>query len=223
MKSKILLLSTLLLIAAFVAHTQKVNSTKLTSQLDTPLSAKSKLERLDSVVGNKSKASIRLNSTHSPKTATLRSLAIPGWGQVYNKEYWKLPIVYGALGTAAGFYIYNNIWYKRTRDAYDIRVNNDTASFPAIHPRLEPLPAASLLVYRNSFRRDRDFSALWFILLWGLNIVDATVFANLKAFDVSSDLSLNVQPKINANGSSGLSLVLGYKSPAKPRIFDVSK
>jgi hypothetical protein len=153
---------------------------------------------------------------HDPGKATLRSLIIPGWGQAYNREYWKIPIVYGALGTVAGFYIYNNTWYKRTRDAFDIRVNaSNTADTAKIHPRLQPLSIQSLQVYRNAFRRDRDYSALYFIITWGLNIVDATVFGHLKDFEVSGDLTLNIHPVIRSNGNAGVSLVLGFRPPPK--------
>jgi len=154
---------------------------------------------------------------HDPRKATLRSLIIPGWGQAYNREYWKIPIVYGALGTVAGIFIYNNTWYKRSKRAYEIRINNDSAAFPSINPRLEAYPAQSLLILRNTFRRDRDYSALWFIITWGLNIVDATVFGHLKDFDVSEDLSLHLNPVINQN-SKGFSLVLGYKQPSKRKL-----
>lgn len=159
------------------------------------------------------KDSTRATLGHDPKKATLRSLILPGWGQAYNKRYWEIPIVYGALGITGAIYLYNNKWYKRTRDAYDIRVNrNNTADTALIFPRLVPLSTNSLQVYRNSFRRDRDYSALWFIIFWGLNVLDATVFGHLKAFDVSEDLSLRVNPVINLNGSKGLGLALGFKS-----------
>lgn len=158
---------------------------------------------------------IKTVTAHDPKKATLRSLILPGWGQAYNREYWKIPIVYGALGTVAGFYIYNNSWYKKTKKAFEIRVSEDTANFKLIDPRLEPLSAQSLQVYRNAFRRDRDYSALYFIITWGLNIVDATVFGHLKDFNVSEDLSLKVHPVLRSNGNAGVSLVLGYKSPSK--------
>ncbi len=159
---------------------------------------------------------IKTVSKHDPGKATLRSLILPGWGQAYNREYWKIPIVYGALGTVAGFYIYNNTWYKRTKDAFDIRVNrNNTADTALIHPRLEPLSAQSLQLYRNAFRRDRDYSALYFIITWGLNIVDATVFGHLKDFNVNEDLSLKINPVLKSNGNAGVSLVLGFKSPSK--------
>jgi hypothetical protein len=103
------------------------------------------------------------------------------------------------------------MWYKRTRDAYDIRVNRPQDSLQ-INPKLQPLATTSLQFYRNSYRRDRDYSTLYFILTWGLNIVDATVFGHLKDFDVSEDLSLKINPVINKN-AKGFSLVLGFKSP----------
>lgn len=157
---------------------------------------------------------IKTASKHNPGTATLRSLILPGWGQAYNREYWKIPIVYAAIGTMAGFYIFNNTWYKRTKTAFEIRVNrNNTADTALIHPQLQPLSTASLQFYRNAYRRDRDYSMLYFIITWGLNIADATVFGHLRQFDVSDDLSLQINPVLKQNGNAGLSLVLGFKSP----------
>jgi hypothetical protein len=153
---------------------------------------------------------------HNPAKATRRSIIIPGLGQAYNREYWKIPIVYGALGTIAGIYIYNNTWYKRSKEAYEIRVTNDTANFDLIHPRLQTYPTNSLVILRNTFRKDRDYAALWFVIAWGLNIVDATVFGHLKEFDVSEDISLKINPSINQN-SKGFSLVFAYKPAIKHR------
>lgn len=154
---------------------------------------------------------------HSPGKATLRSLIIPGWGQAYNREYWKIPIVYGALGTMAGIWIFNNTWYKRARDAYDIRINHPGDS-AQINSQLKPLSNASLEFYRNAYRRDRDYSTLYFLLLWGLNVADATVFGHLREFDVSEDLSLKVNPVINQY-NKGFSLVLGYRSPVRKPLY----
>ncbi len=163
---------------------------------------------------------VKIIPKHDPRKATLRSLILPGWGQAYNKRYWEIPLVYGALGITGAIYLYNDKWYKRTRDAYDIRVNrNNTADTALINARLVPLSPNSLQVYRNSFRRDRDYSALWFIIFWGLNVLDATVFAHLKEFDVSEDLSLRVNPVINRNGSKGIGLALGFKSAQRSHSF----
>jgi hypothetical protein len=155
---------------------------------------------------------------HDPRVATRRSLILPGWGQAYNREYWKIPIVWGALGTCVGFWIYNNTWYHRTRFAYTLVVNHDTSRYGEIHPRLirkaTQLPAdeETLQFLRNSFRRDRDYSLLYFVGAWALNIADATVFGHLKEFDVSDDLSLKVKPNLNPfNRTAGLTLAMNFR------------
>ncbi|HEX6914699.1 MAG TPA: DUF5683 domain-containing protein [Chitinophagaceae bacterium] len=146
---------------------------------------------------------------HDPRIATRRSLILPGWGQAYNREYWKIPIVWGALGACAGIWVYNNNWYHRTRDAFVIVQAKDSANFNKIHPKLKyrdtgmPLDANSLQNYRNIFRRDRDYSLLYFIGAWALNVADATVFAHLKEFDVSDDLSVKVTPNLNPIARTG--------------------
>ncbi len=154
---------------------------------------------------------------HSPKKAALRSALLPGLGQIYNKKYWKLPIVYGALGTCAGIFFYNLGYYKDTKFAYKVKYNmrvnfTDSALFSSIKPNLQPLSEESLKFYRNQFRRDIDYSALAFLILWGLNVIDATVDAHLMSFDVSPDLSLQIKPGHSAMaGTNGLSLVLAIR------------
>jgi Family of unknown function (DUF5683) len=151
---------------------------------------------------------------HSPRVAAIRSAMLPGLGQIYNKKYWKLPIVYGALGTCAGIFIYNLGNYKDTRFAYRVRYNmrvnrTDSALFSQIKDNLQPLSEESLRFYRNQFRRDIDYSALIFMLLWGLNVVDASVDAHLKSFDVGPDLSLRFKPGYSELArTNGLSIVL---------------
>ncbi len=155
-----------------------------------------------------------LAKKYNPRTAAIRSAILPGLGQIYNKKYWKLPIVYGALGICGGIFNYNLGYYKDTRFAYlvkyNMRVNHtDSASFAMIKDILKPLSEESLRTYRDQYRRDVDYSALFFILLWGLNVVDATVDAHLKSFDVSPDLSLQFRPgHSQLAGTNGLSLVL---------------
>lgn len=148
---------------------------------------------------------------HNPRLATRRSAIIPGWGQAYNREYWKIPLVYGALAVPASLFAYNNKWYQRTRDAYNILVNEgDTAR---IYPDLKNIGAANLQSFRNQFRKDRDYSALFFLLVWGINVVDATVFGHLKEFNVSDDLSLRIQPDFNIHTRTpALSVALNFKT-----------
>lgn len=153
---------------------------------------------------------------HSPKTAAIRSAILPGLGQIYNKKYWKLPIIYGALGISGAVFQYNLKWYKKTRFAYKVLYANDTASYNKVDPLLQPLLTSgnsnALRSYRDGFRQDIDYSVLATLLLWGLNVVDATVDAHLKPFDVSKDLALKfkIGPSQMAR-TTGVSLVLAFK------------
>lgn len=165
---------------------------------------------------------------HIPRIATIRSALFPGLGQIYNREYWKLPIVYGAIAIPTYTFFYNDHYYKIIKYAYEIRYRQavDTGFHPnesLIDPEVRNLKDLnSLLKYRNSFRRDRDYSVMWFVIVWGLNVVDATVFAHLKEFSVSDNLALKVEPKIMPAGlfavSTGLGLTLSYKNPVKKKV-----
>jgi hypothetical protein len=164
----------------------------------------------------------------SPKKATIRSAILPGWGQAYNKKYWKIPIVYGALGTTAVIFFYNVKTYRDLRFAYQAKYKaslpefdptspyagpfRDSTDYRKINPIYLPYDANSLRLYRNEFRSNIDYSVLFFILFWGLNVVDATVDAHLKLFDVNPDLSFKMKfgPSKMA-GTTGLSFVLALK------------
>jgi hypothetical protein len=156
---------------------------------------------------------------HSPKKAAIRSAILPGWGQAYNKKYWKIPLVYGALGTTAGFFFYNLNTYRDLRFAYKAKYNaslpppqRDTTDLAKIKPRLQPIDIESLRYYRNEYRRNIDYSVIFFLLAWGLNVVDATVDAHLKSFDVSPDLSLKLKAGYSdVAQTKGVSLILSFK------------
>ncbi len=163
-----------------------------------------------------------------PKKATIRSAIIPGWGQAYNKKYWKIPLVYGALGTTAVVFFYNVKTYRELRFAYQAKYKaslpafdpnstypgpfRDSADFFKINPLYLPYDANSLRLYRNEFRSNIDYSVLFFILFWGLNVVDATVDAHLKLFDVNPDLSFKMKfgPSRMA-GTTGLSFIVAIR------------
>lgn len=137
------------------------------------------------------------DSVHVPRKATLRSAVIPGWGQAYNKKYWKIPIVWGALGTAAGFFVYNRREYIDARDAYRYMMDTIASNDALIKPKFRPVDPEAVRQYRIAVRQYVDYSVLAFILLWGLNVVDATVDGHLKAFDVNDNLSLRINPTYN--------------------------
>lgn len=156
---------------------------------------------------------------HSPRQATIRSAIVPGLGQIYNKKYWKVPIVYAAIGTPMVLFFNNKSWYNKTKYALYV-VTNELQGDPAVMAKVDPQLKAlvdgkyegSLLNYRNEFRRDMDYSLLFVLLMWGLNVVDATVDAHLKGFDVGDDLSFKLKPSMFTNTMGpGVSLVVNFK------------
>jgi len=153
----------------------------------------------------------------SPRTATIRSAILPGWGQAYNKKYWKIPIIYAALGTTTYLFFYNLNTYKELKQSYIYKTDtipiNNTALIP---PEYKNLNANSLRIYRDEYRKNVDYSVLFFLIFWGLNVVDATVDAHLKAFDVSDNLSLRINPGYSplAN-TNGISFVFDIHSKNK--------
>lgn len=157
---------------------------------------------------------------HSPRKAALRSAIIPGWGQAYNKRYWKMPIVYTALGVTGYIFTYNLKTYRDLRFAYRAKYlaslpagqGRDSSLLPQIKTRFRVYPAEDLRYYRDEFRRNIDYSALFFILFWGLNVVDAAADAHLKSFDVSPDLSFRFRAGFSEMAqTNGISLVLAFK------------
>ena len=166
----------------------------------------SNVDKTDSILKN-----------HSPKKAAIRSAILPGLGQIYNKKYWKVPIIYGALGISGAVLAYNLTNYRALKVAYRAKYNAtlsppDSSEWSKIRPDLVPIDMNALRSYRDEFRRNIDYSILAIMLLWGLNVVDATVDAHLKAFDVNPDLSLQFKfgPSQMA-GTTGVSLVLAFK------------
>ena len=173
----------------------------------------------------------------SPRKATLYSTFLPGLGQIYNRKYWKAPLCWAAVGIPAYTYFYNRGWYKKCQTAiywldYYLDLGqtfpvNKPDSLNLIDKKLQVFVINSddndLRTYRNEFRKDEDYSVLFFLLFWGLNVVDATVDAHLSSFDISNSLTMRVdQPSggFSASGPGamgmGFSLVFDWHKP-RPR------
>lgn len=149
---------------------------------------------------------------YNPKVATFRSAVLPGWGQFYNKKYWKIPIIYGALGTTAGVFFFNLKTYKLLRKAVILRSDTIPGNDNQVDPSFINLSTEAIRSYRNEYRQNIDYSVLFFLVFWGLNVVDATVDAHLKSFDVSPDVSMKIRPGLNStNNGPGISFVFFFK------------
>lgn len=144
----------------------------------------------------------------SPSGALWRSLAAPGWGQIYVGQPVKAPFVIGALGGLAGLSIYLNSRYTRYRHAYLYVVNEETPDATTPNPD-NPFAsffqdwidsgaqsATTIRQLRDDGRRNRDLAILGTGLVYALQALDAYVAAHLVDFDVSEDLSLHVLPSV---------------------------
>jgi hypothetical protein len=148
---------------------------------------------------------------YNPGIAIRRSAMLPGWGQLTNKKYLKIPLVYAGVGIPAYLFTRNLKQYKEAKQAFILASDNDPSNDSQIKEPYYSVRAQPdrIRVFRNSVRQNVDYSVLFFIIFWGLNVADAAVDANLKTFDVSDDLTLQVKPGYSpiAN-TNGISLVL---------------
>jgi hypothetical protein len=150
----------------------------------------------------------------SPRKAAIYSAILPGAGQFYNKKYWKMPIAWVAVGIPIYQFIDNKKWYDRAKYALLLIANNttDLDSLGKVHPNLQYFvqnkAQTTVLNFRNDVRKNMDYSILFTLLMWGLNVLDATVDAHLKGFNVSDDLTLYLKPALLPGNAAGFSLVL---------------
>lgn len=152
-----------------------------------------------------------------PSRAAFYSAVLPGLGQAYNKRYWKIPIVWGAIGTGIYAFNYNNDQYNSFRSAFKRRQAGFTDDqFYDLGFVGEPdLSDDALQDAQERAQRDRDLSLLVTIGLYVLNIVDANVDAHLQQFNVDENLSLDVQPyiqweEIQGQANYGLALQIRF-------------
>lgn len=121
-----------------------------------------------------------------PAKAAFYSAVLPGLGQVYNKRYWKIPLVYGGLGASIYFYDLNNKNFKRYRNAYKRRL----AGFTNDEFQFVIFDNDRLIDGMNFYKKYRDQSMLFIIGTYFLNILDANIDAHLKQFNINQKLSL---------------------------------
>ncbi len=127
----------------------------------------------------------------NPLKAALYSAVLPGLGQSYNKQYWKIPIVWGAIGVGVGFTVYYNKRYKDFRNAFLASLNGDPTGFP------DNLTTEILARAQDDQRRNRDYAMVITTVLYAMNIIDAIVAAHLS--EMKKDKDLVMAPSIITN------------------------
>lgn len=145
----------------------------------------------------------RRQKTQSPAAATLMSAILPGSGQLYNKKYWKMPIIYAGFSTLIYVADLNNTKYVKYRDEYEQMLLSQTD--PAVTNPYPGVAAEAIQNRRDKWRKYRDLNYIGMGLLYVLNILDANVDANLLDYDVSDNLSMHFAPYISPINKQGTS------------------
>jgi hypothetical protein len=150
----------------------------------------------------------------SARKATIMSAILPGLGQIYNKKYWKAPVIYAGLGGLGYFFYVNNTRYNFYRQGLLTAVANGGNA--VVDGQTQTV--SQLQTQKLYYRKFRDFAGIGIGILYILNIIDANVDAHLKTFDVSDDLSIHLDPsqQLYNNGraytvATGLSIKLNFK------------
>lgn len=125
-----------------------------------------------------------------PAKSTFYSLLLPGLGQIYNGEAWKVPIYWGLIAGSVHFYLDNNTQYIRWK-----RIHNEATSTEET-PTRPPWSGETAKYYRDVYRRYRDYSILAIAVAYLLQVIDANVFAYMQDFEVNDDLSMKIEPTI---------------------------
>ena len=144
-----------------------------------------------------------------PSKATFYSILLPGLGQIYNGEFWKVPLYLGLMAGGINYWIDNNVQYQRWKWIHNMATTDDeTVERP-------PQTGENAKYYRDTFRRYRDYSVLFTVLAYVLQVIDANVFAYMQDFEVNDQLTLRVSPALTpvqyaAAPAMGLSVGLSF-------------
>jgi hypothetical protein len=155
------------------------------------------------------------NKVHSVRKATIYSAVLPGLGQIYNhrampkgkkKAYWKVPLIYGALGTSGYFLVSNELEKNALKKEYLNRTENNLYSDEYIL-----YDDQGILTLYNQHLTWRDLSILAVIGVYVIQVIDAGVEAHFVNFDISEDLSLDLSPVLMDHKTAGMSLKLKFR------------
>ncbi|GAB2973472.1 hypothetical protein GCM10027049_04440 [Mucilaginibacter puniceus] len=208
-----------LLFNAFAVKAQVMDTTGKKNEVPPVIQA-----RRDSMKANpvpKSKVKVYYPDTnHSPRTAVMRSLMVPGWGQIYNRKWWKVPAVYTGLGLLAWAYVFNVNYFNESTAVAKYRVSGEPPNpgdpYYQTYIDYQPYTTAAINDAIIGARRNRDLSAFGFVGVWAIQMVDAYIDAKYKhSYDMNDKLSIKIKPGLLNTpiyaGSFNNSIIPGLK------------
>ncbi len=126
----------------------------------------------------------------NPAKSTVYSILLPGLGQIYNGEAWKLPLYYGLMAGSIHFLIDNDVQYRRWKWVHNMATTDDTTV------ERPPQSGETAKYYRDVYRRYRDYSILAVVVSYLLQVVDANVFAYMQDFEVTDEIAFRMEPAL---------------------------
>lgn len=157
---------------------------------------------------------IRPYNALAPSKAAFYSAVLPGLGQAYTGKYWKIPIVYGALGTGIGIAMWNQRQYDEIRDIYKNRLLGITTDKFYNQETGEPIVTNDALASAfEGYQKQKELSILLTVIMYALNIIDANVTAHLQQYNLNKNLSLNPHLRLDdyvTGPNYGLSLSYSF-------------
>jgi hypothetical protein len=192
---------------AGTAYAQKIDTVKNRDRRDSINRVKDSVISkpiIPQVISKKNRKQYNPDSTHSPSLAVKRSAMIPGWGQLYNRDWWKVPLIYAGLGSLGYAIVNNQVMYKRYLAVY--RLRNDLTLPPP--PKGDPVrtlldntstaPIASIENAVNGSQRNMQISVLSFAVVWGVQVVEAYIQAKfIHSYIMDRDLSFKISPGLS--------------------------
>lgn len=230
-----IIVAILLLMLSFQTFAQKpinADTLKIKNAVNKALAKKDTVKKqhllLKEIVGAK-----KYTPQHYPKVAFFRSLILPGWGQATNKQYWKMPLVYGAA--AGGIYAirwnnYHYLFYRSLLREFNSYIKTYEGNGHLIFPTTTTSKVSGVYYYTvsgteytkygpfvssqvepkvNSLRHQRDYSAILFAVGWMLQAMEANVAAHLRSFDVNDNITINFKPSIEPTTFSSPAVGMG--------------
>jgi hypothetical protein len=206
--SKQILLTVLILISAVISHAQIVPDTAVlpvipdTTTVTTTITTDTVRAAIDTMAiarGGK------VPFTPVPKKAGLYSAIVPGMGQLYNRQYWKLPVIYAGMAVTGYFLIDNIKQYRSYRKVYIGRIDNDPTTKDDLTYTTEEVK-----LLQDSYKKYADLTVLFTAVGYMIQVMDAVASAHLKNFDISPDISMRMTPVVYGNGI-GIGLVMNFK------------
>lgn len=200
---KYLLLTWLIALCAFSAAAQQPD----TSSAVKDKTDKLKLQQSDTSIDEYFKPKVKKekekvynpDSLHSPHQAVIRSLLVPGLGQVYNRKYWKVPVIYAGLGLLGWAFVFNNNYYKEFLALSKYRehgiVPTPNQPYYTEYNLYAAQPSQAIYDANDSYRRDRDLSILGFVGAWGINCIDAYIDAKfIHSYTMDTNFTMKISP-----------------------------